>query len=316
MRTAADQFRRMMMLLPRVATETTVSLRALSRELDCTGDEIVTDLRRLVDRFDDPVGDQDSIGVLIEGDRIAVRTNHFLRPMRVTAAELCALEVGLGVLAQQADAAEAAQIASLRTKLARCITSLPRDEAHVGLRAGGMTASIDRGVMAALRTALRRSVVVTFEYESASADEATERTVRPYGLLFHHGCWYLSSWCEDALEMRLFRCDRMANVVVTDRQHERPADYDVGTLMIDGRPFNANAATTNMVIRYAPTIARWIAERDGQPLESDGSAVRTMPLADREWAVRHVLQYGPDAEIVSPVELQEAVVERLRTLVG
>ena len=59
------------------------------------------------------------------------------------------------------------------------------------------------------------------------------------------------------------------------------------------------------------SMTRWIAERDGQPLESDGSALRTMPLFDREWAIRHVLQYGPDAWIEEPAELQMELVKRL-----
>jgi predicted DNA-binding transcriptional regulator YafY len=34
-------------------------------------------------------------------------------------------------------------------------------------------------------------------------------------------------------------------------------------------------------------------------------------VADDSWAVRHVLQYGPDAEILAPPELREVVRERL-----
>ena len=36
------------------------------------------------------------------------------------------------------------------------------------------------------------------------------------------------------------------------------------------------------------------------------------PLLD--WAVRHVLQYGADAEVLAPGELREAIVERLSAL--
>jgi predicted DNA-binding transcriptional regulator YafY len=35
------------------------------------------------------------------------------------------------------------------------------------------------------------------------------------------------------------------------------------------------------------------------------------PLADTDWAVRHVLQYGPDATVLEPAEVREAVVQRL-----
>jgi predicted DNA-binding transcriptional regulator YafY len=64
-------------------------------------------------------------------------------------------------------------------------------------------------------------------------------------------------------------------------------------------------------VRYSPRIARWISEREGRALEPDGSLIMEHPLADLDWAVRHVLQYGPDAEVLGPPEVRRAIVERL-----
>ena len=36
------------------------------------------------------------------------------------------------------------------------------------------------------------------------------------------------------------------------------------------------------------------------------------PLADPDWAVRHVLQYGPDVEVLEPASIRGAVVDRIR----
>jgi predicted DNA-binding transcriptional regulator YafY len=38
------------------------------------------------------------------------------------------------------------------------------------------------------------------------------------------------------------------------------------------------------------------------------------PLADTAWAVRHVLQYGPDAEVVEPEEVRALVRRRLEEM--
>ena len=59
-------------------------------------------------------------------------------------------------------------------------------------------------------------------------------------------------------------------------------------------------------MRYSPRIARWIAEREGKSLADDGSLTMEHPLADRDWAVRHVLQYGPDVTVLEPAEVREA----------
>ena len=61
-------------------------------------------------------------------------------------------------------------------------------------------------------------------------------------------------------------------------------------------------------------IARWIAEREGKPLAADGSLTVEHPLADPEWAVRHVLQYGPDAEVVEPESVRSELKVRLAAL--
>ena len=61
-----------------------------------------------------------------------------------------------------------------------------------------------------------------------------------------------------------------------------------------------------------PRIARWIAEREGKTLAEDGSLTMEHPLADTDWAVRHVLQYGPEVTVLEPAEVREAVVQRLQ----
>ena len=69
-----------------------------------------------------------------------------------------------------------------------------------------------------------------------------------------------------------------------------------------------------LVVRYSPRIARWIAEREEGELEADGSFVVSHPLADDAWAVRHVLQYGPEAEVLEPARVREKLVATLREM--
>jgi predicted DNA-binding transcriptional regulator YafY len=48
----------------------------------------------------------------------------------------------------------------------------------------------------------------------------------------------------------------------------------------------------------------------GRELDSDGALTMRYPLADESWAVRHGLQYGPDAELWEPAELRAVMAER------
>jgi predicted DNA-binding transcriptional regulator YafY len=58
-------------------------------------------------------------------------------------------------------------------------------------------------------------------------------------------------------------------------------------------------------------VARWIAERETGVARDDGSLEVEYPLADTDWAVRHVLQYGPEAEVVSPQTVRDEIRRRL-----
>ena len=66
-----------------------------------------------------------------------------------------------------------------------------------------------------------------------------------------------------------------------------------------------------MKVKYSPRIARWIAEREEGETAGDGSFVVDHPLADLDWAVRHVLQYGPEAEVLEPESVRAAIKARL-----
>jgi proteasome accessory factor B len=63
------------------------------------------------------------------------------------------------------------------------------------------------------------------------------------------------------------------------------------------------------VVRYSRSIARWISEREEVEENPDGSVVVRHRVADPRWIVRHVLSYGPEAEIVEPAEMRDLVRE-------
>jgi len=122
--------------------------------------------------------------------------------------------------------------------------------------------------------------------------------------------WYLIATGDDGL--RFFRLDRVEAVRVLEASFER--DAAVGMQLHEaGRAF-VSSTDRRMTVRYSPRIARWVAEREGASLADDGSLTLDHPVADDAWAVRHVLQYGPDAEVIAPMELRAHVASRLSAI--
>jgi predicted DNA-binding transcriptional regulator YafY len=104
-------------------------------------------------------------------------------------------------------------------------------------------------------------------------------------------------------------------VETLDARFEPAPRFSLEEILREGRVFRSEG-TPMLTVRYSPRIARWIAEREGKPLAEDGSLTMQHPLAEADWAVRHVLQYGPDVEVLQPAEVREAVVRRLREIAG
>jgi predicted DNA-binding transcriptional regulator YafY len=314
--TATHRFRRLLLALPHFHDQRAASLTDVATLLGVEREVLLSDLQALAERYDEPAGFLGGIGVLVDGDTVTVRAGRFRRPMRLSADELCALELGLMILARERAVTERAVLEQLQHRLADLIADLPRDRDVGGRRDGALGDGRDGAALDILRQGLRAGRSVHLHYQGAGQGEATERVIHPRRLTFARGGWYLAAWCEQSAGPRVFRVDRIIAAAVREDPVREPDPDTEHTVLDDGTPFVTSAEPSTLVVRYSPAIARWIAERDGLGLEADGAAIRTHPLADREWAIRHVLQYGPDATIVEPAELREAVVERLQAVNG
>jgi predicted DNA-binding transcriptional regulator YafY len=109
------------------------------------------------------------------------------------------------------------------------------------------------------------------------------------------------------------RLDRIQELEPLDARYDSPRDFSIDTIVREGKAFQADQPNT-LRVRYSARVARWIAEREGKQLEEDGSLLMEHPLADLGWAVRHLLQYGPEVEVLEPMEVREVLVRRLENI--
>jgi predicted DNA-binding transcriptional regulator YafY len=127
--------------------------------------------------------------------------------------------------------------------------------------------------------------------------------------------WYAIAYCESSEALRVFRMDRVESAESLGDHYEIPADFSVSKTLKAGKGLKAELPFTGIKVRYSPKIARWIAEREGVAPDSDGSLTIEHPLADTEWGVRHVLQYGPDAEVLEPAAVRDEIRRRLSAMI-
>lgn len=168
-----------------------------------------------------------------------------------------------------------------------------------------------------LSDALLERKRVTFRYHSMGRDDEAVRTVRPYGLLFQHGRWYLVAWAEDREDTRMFRLGRMADVSVNRKRpgspdYEVPADFDL-TTFAGRRAWEMSDAperpplAAHVHFRFPRSV--W-AERNGHGRllreNEDGSQLREIPVHRPEPFLRWVLSLEGDARVEDPPELNAA----------
>src|SRR5690606_10940369 len=169
------------------------------------------------------------------------------------------------------------------------------------------------GVRGLLRQATRERRRCEIAYLKPGAPEPERRLVDPYVLLAADGRWYLVGHCRRNSDVRVFRADRVVEAVMLRETFVVPDGFDPRAYVSDGRVFRS-AEGVEVAVRFCARIARWIEEQGPAEAMEDGSVVVRYRVADPEWLVRHVLQHGPDAEVLGPPEMRERVREAVRRL--
>lgn len=253
------------------------------------------------------------MSILFERDSVSVRSPHFGRPVRITLPELCALELGLAMLSGSATRVEHDVIDRARARVRAAIVALPESAARDDLWYASGPAVPDEQILITLRECAERKNKCRMVHRRGDAAESTERVVHPYAVLPVRGAWFLVAHCERSSGMRFFRIDRVESAERLDDAFQPRSDFDLDAVLSGDRAFVSPSAE-RLVVRYSPRIARWIGEREDGETAADGSLVVSHPLADDAWAVRHVLQYGPEAVVLEPARVRESLVATLRAM--
>lgn len=188
--------------------------RKMARAVDIAGELEVS--ARTIYR---DIADLMAQGVPIEGEAgvgYILRAGFDLPPLMFNDTEIEALLLGARIVQSWADPELAASAAdaiakvravlpnALRPRLDALSLWAPADHAREPIR-------IDQ---AAVRRAIRERRKIAFRYRSDR--RASDRVVRPLLMAFYGPVWLLAAWCEQARDFRVFRMDRMDDLVVRD----------------------------------------------------------------------------------------------------
>ena len=317
---ADERLQRLLMAFPLMADEPRLTVEQIAQRVGTTSKVLTKDFASL-ERYDTPAGWVDTVQVFIQQGQASMTSSHFKRPQKLNRPEMLALDLGLGMLQRELPVDERPAITRTRQALQSLTVRRASSVGEVARREFTVTAEGARepelATLAVLQAALEQKHVVEMQYQRPDEAQPGARRVRPYALVRADANVYLVAWCERAAALRVFRLDRVTSATLTTEPYEVPADFSLAQVLQQGGVFKRDEGVEDtLVVRYSPQVARWIAERTGQAVADDGTISVSYPLADESWAVRHVLQYGPDAMVVSPASVREKVVAVLDELLG
>ncbi|NEK85761.1 WYL domain-containing protein [Blastococcus saxobsidens] len=255
-------------------------------------------------------GPGDLIDVSFEGDRVRVTFSAgMVRPLRLTTDEAVALVVALRTLLELPGLAE-------REAVSRALAKVSAATGDAAERVTPVAVSVDarEETLAVVRTALEDRRALHLHYYVPTRDERTERTVDPMQLLLVEGRWYLEAWCRRAEGVRLFRLDRVDDVVVLDEPAAPPPQAT--SRNVDDGVYQPGPDAPAVRLRLA-RAARWVADyypvEDVTPVDDPpGGLAVTVRTADLAWARRLVATLGGNAIVDEPVEIGTQVAAEAR----
>jgi predicted DNA-binding transcriptional regulator YafY len=130
-----------------------------------------------------------------------------------------------------------------------------------------------------------------------------QRTLDPLGLVLKGGAWYLVA--RRSAGMRVYRVSRFASVRARDDGFERPEGFDLVLYWEEwSRGFEASRRRVEVTIRASDLVRRFL------PSDiSGGNGVFVVGFESLDDALRELLKFGSDAEVLEPLELRERIAQ-------
>lgn len=302
---ASRQLERVLYLVPQASGPEGASIAELAAEMEVSPERILRDIEEVTARdYYHPAGWVADLQISVEKDTVTVwTTGELQRPVRLSPREALALALGLRLLADGTEGGRREELLSLAGRLDQGLASVPAEPMTAGFALDGGDRH-GNGLLALVRNGAAERSRCRLAYLKPGETEPEGRLVAPYALVFSRGHWYVIGHSVEADAVRVFRLDRVLEAEPTAETFEIPSDFDPADYVGEGAVFQAGEEV-EAVVRYSRSIARWISEREEVEEGPDGSVIVRHQVADPRWIVRHVLSYGPEAEILEPAEMRD-----------
>ena len=167
----------------------------------------------------------------------------------------------------------------------------------------------ERENFALIKRAILARRPLSFTYYS-SAGEKSRRTAEPARLVFKGGCWYLSAFCRQRQDWRIFRLVRMEDLQPEEGTcpPRRPPERLEAPLPEEYR-------SVGLRLRFAPSAA-WRVRDYFHPREVSvqpgGRLMVACTFPEDQWLLSFLLSFGSQVEVLAPAYWRDILREEFK----
>lgn len=292
----------------------------LAAELEVAKKTVHRDIDFMRDRMKLPVQfDQEKNGFFYNGDVGAFPT------LQITEGELFALVVAEKALQQYRGTNFEKPLLSALKKLERLLPdtislNLPDFEQTISFHTRAEPI-LEMKIFSALAKATAQRQRLKLMYRKPGFKESEQRLVDPYHLGNINGEWFLFAFDHARQDLRTFVPARVEKIELTGITFPRPENFSLEARLRDSFGVHSGKGTHDVLIRFSPRVAVYIREKKWPGAQQlveldDGGVELTLKLSSLVEVERWVLEWGGDAKVIKPPQLDERVKAAARKILG
>lgn len=171
----------------------------------------------------------------------------------------------------------------------------------------------ERNKFSDIKNAIFKNKIIEFDYINANG-EKSHRMIEPERFYFNVHTWYLTAFCLNKRERRVFRLSRIKNVKVLDQIFEKRSISPAQEQQIQGysKPF------VKLKLRFSPQVLHRLYDEFDDSLftyDEDGNVIVDVAFPEDEWVYGFILSFGSYVEVLEPVHIKEIVISRMKDAV-